>query len=514
MTATNQNSNNKRIAKNTILLYFRMIVTTIVSLYTARLTLQLLGVEEYGVYNVVAGIIGFMSIITGTMTSATQRFLAFDLGKQDIAQYRKTYSMLLNIFFIFSIIAVLFMEIIGPYCIQNYLVIPPDKLYAAQWVFQFTILNFVATTINIPNTASVVAYEKINIYAYFTFVDIFFKLLIVYVLYITPIDRLITLSSLTMLTSFVSSGILFLYCSKKLEGCTFHKCWDKDLFKRMSSYAGWNLFGSTSAVLTTQGQSIILNIFFGPLVNAAKAIADKINSIIVTFSTNFYMAVTPQIIKSYACGDIDYTRKLVTYSSRYSFYLLSVLSFPLIFNMEELLKLWLGEEQVSVEMIKFSQLELIKSLVYVLQDPITMAIRATGHIKKYQILVGIQTLMFLPICYLAFICGLPSYSSMLILAILYLLVQITRILLVRKVINISLKNYTQEVLVPITLTSAIISTACYFLIFEGNTFVHLVLNGCICLGISATIIYTIGLKKNERTQILQIAKEKLHIKHH
>ena len=212
-------NNSKRIAKNTILLYFRMIVTTIVSLYTARLILRFLGVEDYGISNVVGGLIGFMSILTSTMTSATQRFLSYDLGTGNIQQYKCTYSMLIYIYAIFCIFCVLLMEMIGPYCIQKYLVIPPDRLIAAQWLFQFTIVNFIFATISIPMTSSIVAYEKMGVYAYFTFIDVFFKLVAVLALYLTPIDKLITYGLTTSCFQIVTNFIIFYYCRKHLEGC-------------------------------------------------------------------------------------------------------------------------------------------------------------------------------------------------------------------------------------------------------------------------------------------------------
>lgn len=225
-----QTANNKRIVRNTFLLYFRMIVTTAVSLFTARLMLQLLGIEDYGINNVVGGIIGFMSIITSTMTSATTRFLAYDLGKNDIKQYRQTFSMLINIFAIFCFISIIILEFVGPYFIQEYLVIPNTRLYAAQWIFQFSIITFIISTMAIPFTASIVSYERMDIYAYFAFIDVFFKLLAVVALYLTPIDKLITYGLITLLMSVASNAILFVFCVKKLNGCKYYKYWDKQLF--------------------------------------------------------------------------------------------------------------------------------------------------------------------------------------------------------------------------------------------------------------------------------------------
>lgn len=498
----NQSHNSKRIAKNTMLLYIRMLITTIVSLFTARLTLQLLGVEDYGINNLVSGIIGFMGIVTGTMTSATQRFLAFDLGKNNVVQYQKSYSMLLNIFFIYSLFGAICLELVGPYVILHYLVIPQDRLVAAQWVFQFTIINFILATINIPQTASIVSYEKMNIYAYFTFIDVFFKLLVVYSLYVTPFDKLITIGFLTTLMALVTNGVTYLYCVNKLNGCRYQLYWNNILFKKIFSYAGWNLFGSITGVMNQEGQAILLNLFYGPVVNAAKAVADKVNGIITSFSVNFYMAVTPQIIKNYASGNIEYMKKIVLSSSRYAFFLLYCLSLPLIANMEPILYLWLGKEQVNFEMVRFCQLLLIYSLINALEQPITQSVRATGKIKKYQIQIGLLTLMFIPICYIAFKTGLPAYTSMIILSLIYLVAQFVRIYIVKNIINISIYIYIKEVLLPIIFVVIVSSVATFFINKFGNSeiveiFYQIVLE-LIC---TLVAIFFIGISNHERSLI-------------
>lgn len=502
-----ESQNNKRIAKNTIILYFRMIITTLVSLYTARLMLQLLGVEDFGIYNVVGGIIGFMAIITGTMTSATMRFLAYDLGKKDINQYRRTFSMLINMFFVFCLMTIVLMEIIGPYFIAEHLVIPDDRQFAAQWIFQYTIVTFCFTTMEIPFTASIVSYEKMNIYAYFAFIDVGLKLLSVLVLYITPIDKLITYGTIIMLGSILKTSIMFIYCLRKLDGCNYIKYWDKTLFKKMSSYTGWNLFGSTTGVLNNQGQAILLNLFFGPLVNASKAIADKINSIIYSFSQNFFMAVNPQIIKAYASGDFDYTRKLVIKSIRMSSMIFWGLSFPIIYHMKDILIIWLGREQVSHETVLFSQLTLLLSITSCYETPITQTVRATGNIKKYQIVIGVQTLLFAPICFIAFKLGAPAYSSLIVLIIIYSLTIFSRSLFLRKILNVNLIGFMKETV----LSFLIIMALSIFILYILNNFVYgeswianLVFDFIIQFG----IIILWGLNNKERKYIANLIKIK------
>lgn len=506
---TDISENNRRIAKNTILLYFRMIVTTIVSLITARLMLQLLGIEDYGIYNVVGGIIGFMAIITSTMTSATMRFLAYDLGREDITQFSQTFSMLINIFGIFCLISTILMEFIGPYIIQIHLVIPSERLFAAQCIFQFTILTFILSTMAIPFTAAVVSYERMDIYAYFTYIDVFFKLLAVVVLYITPIDKLITYGTITLLMSIATNTIIYFYCFKKFEGCKYIKIWDIPLLKKISSYAGWNMFGSVTTVMNSQGQAILLNIFFGPIINAAKAIADKVNQITYSFCQNFYMAVNPQLIKSYAIGDLEYTKKLLIKSSKISFFLYSIVAIPLIFNMEYILKLWLGAEQVSISMIYFCQLTLLMSFSSSLESPITQTVRATGNIKNYQIIIGLQTLTFIPICYIAFKCGANAFFSMIILCIIYWITLVSRIFFLVKILPITIKEYLHYVILPtigiLVITSSIILLLNNIPIIENQQFLKLLYSPIIVL----IIVYNLGLSASEKKYIIDQIKQKI-----
>ena len=348
-----------------------------------------------------------------------------------------------------------------------------------------------------------------NIYAYFTFIDVFFKLLVVYSLYVTPFDKLITIGFLTTLMALVTNGVTYLYCVKKLNGCRYQLYWNNILFKKIFSYAGWNLFGSITGVMNQQGQAILLNLFYGPVVNAAKAVADKVNGIITSFSVNFYMAVTPQIIKNYASGNIEYMRKIVLSSSRYAFFLLYCLSLPLIANMKAVLFLWLGEEQVGFEMVRFCQLLLVYSLVNVLEQPITQSIRATGKIKKYQIQVGILTLMFIPICYIAFKCGMPAYTSMIILSLIYLVVQFVRIYLVKDIIKVSVLVYIKSVILPIIFVVLLSSASTMFICKIGDSnFIEILIKGVLELISTLIVIFIFGISRSERDIIFKYIKKR------
>lgn len=497
--------NNKRIAKNTLLLYIRMIVTTLVSLFTARLTLQLLGVEDYGINNVVGGIVGFVGIVTGTMTSASQRFLAYHLGNNDMVQFKNTFCMLMNMFALFCLLVVVILELIAPFLLNKLLVIPADRIYAASWVYQFSLINFCLSTMLIPYSAAIVSHEKMGIYAYFTFVDVAMKLLVVYALYVTPFDRLITIGGLSVVSMLIVFLINYLYCRIRFSGCTYSFFWNPSLFKEVASFAGWNLFGSTTTVMNHQGQAVLLNMFFGPVVNAAKAIADKINQVIYSFCQNFFMAMNPQIIKSYASGNIDYTRSLVLNSSKFSFLLYSLIAMPVIFNMEDLLSLWLGANQVSNDMLLFSQLILALSFTNNLESPITQVVRATGDIKKYQIVIGCQTLLFLPITYVAFKCGTPAYFSMIILCVIYIVALFFRFSFLKKILKIGFQTYWRKVILPLILVLILSGVVLYaiHLLNCCNLYLRLlriVLDFfAVCL-----IILFIGISKKERLSMAKV----------
>lgn len=505
----NEQQNNKRIAKNTLMLYARMIVITIVSFYTTRVTLQLLGVEDYGIRNVVSGIIGFMSIITTAMVNAAQRFLAFDLGKKDIEHFKRTFSMLINVFIIFSVIGVVLLEIVGPILINHYLIIPPERLVAAHWIFQFSVVSFVVSTMIIPYTSAVIAYEKMDVFAYVSLIDAVLKLVVVYLLYITPFDKLITVVFLTVLAHVFSNFIYIIYCNSKLNGCRYLRCWDKSLLNQLSSFMGWNLFGSATSVLNVHGQAILLNMFFGPIINAAKGIADNVNTLAQSFVSNFYMAVGPQIVKTYANNDLGYTLKITTLSTKFAFFLISLLALPLIVNMEPLLGLWLGKEYVSPEMVAFAQWTLFHSMVQSFDYPITQTVRATGDIKEYQIKTGLQTLSFIPICFIAFKLGAPAITSMIILVCVSSIVLIYRITKFSKILSITVLEYFKRIIVPALFVVIIAGLLVMFLHVTTDTLPKLFLSIIVSFLETLAVVLIIGLNKNERVLLIGMIRSRI-----
>lgn len=508
--AEGETSNNKRIAKNTAYLYLRMMFTAFLSLYTARLVLQNLGVEDFGIYNVVGGVVTFMGFLTATMSSATQRFLTYHLGTGDGLKFKQTFSLLINIYLIFCAIALVLLEIIGPIYISRYMTIPPERIAAAQWVFQFSLLTFLVNTFSVPYKSSIVAYEKMAVYAYIGIAEAVLSLGVVIALPYIPFDKLIVYGALMCIMYIGLVAVMIIYCHNKLTGCRYFKYWDSKYVKEIISYSGWNLFGSTTGVMNLQGQAIVLNYFFGPIVNAAKAIADRVNGMITQFSHNFYMAVTPQIIKSYAAGNIEYMRSLVLNSSRYSFLMLYLISVPLIVAMEPLLELWLGKEQVSLEMIRFCQCTIIYSLVNILEQPITMAVRATGDIKKYQVYVGSLTLTFIPLCIGLFFLGAPAYTSMLLLSLVYVLALILRVKIVSPIINIKPSDYFKSVVLPLCYCMAT-TVLCVYLSYKvsfGGNYDEL-LRGALSLVVAIILSFFIGLNRKERQLLINFVNNRI-----
>lgn len=505
----NNKTNTKRIAKNTAYLYLRMLFTTILALYTARVVLKVLGVEDFGIYNVVGGVVTFMGFLTATMSSATQRYLTFHLGKGDSERFKQTFSLLINIHLIFCGIAFIILEIAGPLYISKFMTIPPNRVVAAQWVFQFSLITFLLNTISVPYRSSIVAYEKMDFYAYIGVAEAVFNLVVAISLSFISSDSLVFYAFLMCLVQILIVAVMVLYCRSKLDNCRYIKYWDRAYVKELISYSGWNLFGSTTGVLNLQGQALVLNYFFGPLVNAAKAVADKVNGMINQFSQNFYMAVTPQIIKSYAAGDVDYMRSLVLNSSRYSFLLLFIISVPLFVVMEPLLNLWLGCEQVSSEMVKFCQYTIIYSLVNVLEQPITMAVRATGDIKKYQIYVGTITLSFIPLCIILFLLGAPAYTSMILLSAVFFVALFVRIRIVAPIVNISTADYIKSVLLPLIFVLAVTLIIIELIVNLATISKEWVIYGIIALVVACVNSLFIGLRSNERNLLWNYTKNRI-----
>ena len=502
---------NSRIAKNTAMLYVRMLFLTAISIYTVRVTLQVLGAMDYGIYNVIANVIASMNFLVATMSSATQRFLSFHLGKGDIPAYNRAFSLLVWGFIALSVIIVVVGEIVDPYFVCDVLVIPAEKLHAARIVYQFTILTFISSVMMVPYHAEIVANEKMSVYAYFSIADGLMRLGVVVLLFFVLADKLILYGALLALQGWIMWGIYFTYCKVKFPFCKIMFVKDKAMAKELGSYTGWNLFGTISGMLTVQGQSVLLNIFFGPLINTAKAIGDKVYTTVVNFSVNFFMAVSPQIVKAYASGDNARMLQLGVKGSKISFFLLAVISFPLLCEMPEVLCMWLGKSEVTEPMIAFSRLLLVYSLIVSLEPPITQMIRATGHINRYQLQVGIWTLSYIPVAALVLWLGGGPTATLVTLIALYLWVMVIRVRIAHRIVELPYRMYVNEVVLPLVKVSVTLGVLyhLYPLLPLPGGFVGFCIGFAAALSVAVAATWVLGLNEADRKFVKDIVGRRL-----
>lgn len=390
-------TDNKLIAKNAIALYIRSIVTMLIGLYTSRVILQALGVEDYGIYNVVGGFVSLFSLISGSISGSISRFLTFELGRGDTEQLKLVFSTSLFVLIGLSVIVVIAAETFGLWYLYNKMVIPLNRMNAAFWVFHLSVFSFVLALINAPYAASVISHEDMHIFAYLGIFDAFCKLAICYLVMIAPLDRLIYYALLLCLLGILNQCIYVSYCRRHFEESHFKLIFEKKLFKRMFSFAGWNFIGSSAAILRNQGASLLLNAFGGPVVNAANGIATTITGVVSGFVNNFTQAFSPQITKRYAASEYESLMSLLIYGSKYSYYLLFLLSLPIMLNAHFIFKIWLGV--VPEYTVAFSRWIFIFLLAESISRPIITAKNATGEIRNYQIVVGGVLLLMLPISY-------------------------------------------------------------------------------------------------------------------
>lgn len=489
--------NNKRIAKNTLMLYVRMMFSMIVSLYTSRVILSTLGVVDYGIYNVVGGVVSMFSIISASLSAAISRYLTFELGKNDIQRLKTVFSTSITIQIIISLIVIILAEIVGIWFLNNKMVIPVDRLEAANWIFQFSLMTFVIGLISLPYNAAIIAHERMRAFAYIGIFEVLAKLGIVFSLMIAPIDKLVFYGLLLLLLSIVIRIIYGVYCKKQFEECTYHCIMDKPLLKEMFGFAGWNFIGASSAILRDHGGNIIINLFCGPAVNAARGIAIQVNGMVNSFVGNFMTAVNPQITKSYAAGKYDYMMDLIFKSARFSFYLLLILSLPIMVSADYILHLWL--DIVPEHSSAFLQLTLLFSLSETLATPLVTAMLATGRIRNYQIIVGGLQMMNLPISYTCLRCGLPPEAVFIVAIGVSVICELARVYMLRRMINLSARVFLRKVYINVWIvlaTSAVLPFILKWYLDENLiSFASCCMLSLIC---SVLSVCYIGCNKGER----------------
>ncbi len=437
-------SSTRRIAKNTLMLYFRQILIMLVSLYTVRVVLATLGAQDYGIYNVVAGVVVLFSFVNNTMAISTQRFLNFCLGKNDFKKTQQTFSASLVIHLALALIFVLLAESVGLWFVNSRLNIPPERHPASLWCYQLSVMTTVFNVLRVPYNAMIIAYEKMSFFAGMSIIEASLKLVAVYLLLIATADKLVVYS---VLLTFLSIIILLchkIYCSKKFESTHFHKVQDVSLVKELLGFSGWSLLGATANVANQQGTNIALNLFTNVTVNAAMGIANQVNSAVYSFVSNFQTAFNPQLVKSYAAGDYKNFHSLIIRSAKVSFYLLSLMVIPLYINCEYVLHLWLGI--VPEHGVNFVRLILVWSLVDSVNAPLWMAMQAAGNIRKYQIIVSVLIFVNLPLSIVALTFNAPAEYVLVIRIVMAVIITVWRILFLGGRINLPMKGFLVGVL--------------------------------------------------------------------
>lgn len=496
--------NNKRIAKNTGMLYIRMLLTMAVTLYTSRIVLNTLGIEDYGIYNVVGGFVFMLGFLNNSMAIATQRFLSFEIGRNDRIQLSRVFSMSINIHFLIAIIILVMAETVGLWFLNTQLTIPTERMVSANWVYQFSILAFIVNVISVPYNATIIANERMNAFAWISIIEVSLKLLIVFLLIWFGYDKLKLYGFLVFIVSLIIGFIYNIYSRHNFPESKFNLLWDKSLFKKMINFVSWSLWGSGASVMYNQGVNILLNLFFGPAINAARGIAFQVQGAVNSFVYNFQIAMKPQIIKSYASDNLEYMHQLIFQGAKYSFFLLFTLSLPILLETEIVLKLWLNI--VPEYTLIFTKLVIINVLIDSISGTLMTAAQASGKIKLYQGIVGGLLLLILPISYLFLKFGFSPQVTLYISISISIIALFVRLIILRNIIQIHVKDFLIKVVfnvIIVGLVTVVLPLTIHLIIID-QSFLRLILVGFTTIISSLGSIYLLGLNKDEKQYFLEI----------
>lgn len=490
-------TNKKRIAQNTFMLYIRMLFLMIVNLYTSRVILQALGVEDYGVYNAIAGFIAMFSMVSSAIAGAISRFITFVLGQGDKDKLKKVFSTAIIIQLTLAAIVVVLVEVVGVWFLNTHMTIPDGREVAANWVLQFALVTFALNLWSTPYNAALIAHEKMAAFAYIGIFEGVANLIIAFMVMYSPFDRLVVYGAFICLIALITRMIYNGYCKKHFDECIFKWAFDYTLFKEMFSFAGWNFIGSISGLLRDQGINILFNVFCGPIINAARGLAIQVQTAVFKFSSNFYVAVQPQITKSYASDNVDESHDLVLRSSRFAFLLLTAMIVPLITETDFILRLWLKE--VPAHTTAFVQIILLYTLIDSLSTPLIYLMLATGNIKRYQIVVGLFNFLNFPLAWIILYCGGSPELSQLSILFFSLGALILRISMLRPMTHFPVREFMLN-----TVSRCLfIVTICFIVSFTisrclDNGFSRFILNFSVTELTLGILLLTIGLNPGEK----------------
>ena len=496
---------NTRLAKNTVLLYFRMALMLCINLYTSRIVLHTLGVEDYGIYNVVGGVVVMLSFINDSMTASTQRFLSFELGSGNLQKLREVFATSINIHLIISLIIVVLGETLGIWFLHEKMIIPSERMTAAEWCLQLSIFTAVLNVLSYPYISAIIAHEKMSSFAYIAILDAVLKLLLVYLLLLFDYDRLIFYAILYAAEKLLIRLIYNIYCVKNFDECKYRWFFRKDLFKEMASFAGWKMWGELAMTLYNQGLDILLNVFFGPIVNAARAAANYVQLAVGNFASNFQVAINPQIMKTYASGQLKETHQLIYTGTRMTFCLLLILCIPLIVETPTVLGLWLKE--VPEGSVTFLRLMLIILIIRQSTSVLITAIAATGKIRRYEVTMSLLMLSILPISYVVLKIGGEPWSVFVVYLIIATIGFFVILYIVLPQIELSFRDYLKYAImrcILVMILSLIVPSMMTIIIVPSMLASIL---SIILTVISTTIIsYVFGLEEHERRRVKEKVK--------
>ena len=469
----------------------------LVALYTSRVILNALGEDDYGIYGVVGGIVVFFNVISGSLNAAISRFITYELGKGNVERLNKVFCTSLNIQFLMSVVFLVFAEIIGVWFLENKMNLPDGRMYAAHWVLQCSILSFIVGLISVPYNATIIAHEHMGAFAYLSILSTFLNLAVALVINFVSFDKLIFYALAIVGINILMRIIYGVYCKLHFQEAHWHFVKDKELMQKMTSFAGWNFLGASSGVLLGQGVNILMNIFFGVAVNAARSIASQVDNAVNMLVNNFTMALNPQITKSYAAGDMTYMHDLVCKGAKYSFFIMLIPTLPILLETPQILVLWL--KQVPVFSVVFVRLTLLISLVSVLSQTLITSMLASGRIKKYQIIISSLSYSIFLLAYLAYKIGLPPFTAYIIQLIVFLIELVVRLFLLRQMVSLPIKVYLRSVILNIFIVVIVASVLPMIVMLSMNESLLRLLIICVLSFICVLFaIYGFGLSSRER----------------
>lgn len=485
------------VAKNTLMLYMRQVLILLVGLYTVRVVLRTLGEIDYGVYNVIAGVVTILSFLSSSLATASQRYFSFALGLGNKKLLKRYFSVTFEVYLMLVLGIVIFLETFGRWYISYRLVIPDGRYEAALYIYHFSVIQFAISLLSTSYMACLIAHEDMKIYAYISIAEVFFKLTIVFILEALPYDKLIMYGFLMLISSVVITYLYVFYCNKKYSECKLKLVWDGELFKELFVYSAWNLFGTVSATAKNQLVNIVLNQHFGAVINAARAIASQVNSAIGSFSSNFSKALDPKIIKDYAANRREEMMGTMYFGSKLTYILMLIFTLPLVLETPLVLNIWL--ETPPIDAVLFTRLTLIETLITSVSYPLMTVAQATGKIRLYQAVVGSLLILNFPLSYAVVAAGAPAYSVMLVMIFIAVIATIARLIMLKLLIDYSIFDYMCKVIIPLIIVTVIAFViSCVVQLSINNTILRFLVTVIISILSVCLLSYLIALSKYER----------------